>query len=485
MINLKLIYKVLGSLLFVEAFLMLLCFSVALYHGEDDIFAFSVAPIATIIGGFVLRYYGREAGNNLSRRDAYLVVTLAWTVFSLFGTLPFLIGGYITNFTDAFFESMSGFTTTGATVLGDVEILPHGILFWRSLTQWIGGLGIVFFMIAVIPSMTGGSVKVFAAEATGPIKSKMHPRLSASAKWIWSIYTLLTLLCIGTYWFLGMNLFEALNYGMTTTATGGFALHNTSIEYFNSAAIDYACTFFCFLAGINFILLYSTVTRFNLKRLWRSSEFRMYLFMILASVLYVMLELIIRNSYTIEHALRSSLFTVVSFITTTGLFNDDAGTWPHTTWIVLAICMCVGGMSGSTSGGLKSIRAVMLFKLVRNEFRQMLHPNAVLPLSIDGSNVSQQKRASLMSLLFIYLVLFLLASFFLTTIGIDSTNAVTIIISCLGNVGPTLGIEIGPTMAWFDLPAAAKWVCSLYMLMGRLEIFTVLIIFIPNFWTEN
>ncbi len=485
MINLRLIYKVLGSLLFVEAFLMLLCFAVAYYHGEDDMFAFSVATIVTIMCGFLLRYFGREANNNLSRRDSYLVVTLAWVVFSLLGMLPFLLGGYVTNFTDAFFESMSGFTTTGATILADVEILPHGILFWRSLTQWIGGLGIVFFMIAVIPSMTGGSVKVFAAEATGPIKSKMHPRLSASAKWIWSIYALLTILCFGAYWGLGMSVFEATNYAMTTTATGGFAVHNESIEFFHSAAIDYTCTFFCFLAGINFILLYSTVTKFNLKRLWHSSEFRLYFLMIVVSTAYVMLELMLRNSYSISHALRSSLFTVVSFITTTGLFNDDAATWPHTTWIVLAICMCLGGMSGSTSGGLKSIRGVMLFKMVHNEFRQMLHPNAVLPLNIDGNNVSQQKRASLMSLLFIYLVLFFIASFFLTTIGVDSTNAVTIILSCLGNVGPTLGIEIGPTMSWLELPDVAKWVCALYMLMGRLEIFSVLIIFAPNFWNEN
>ncbi len=485
MINAKLIYKVLGSLLFIEAFLMLLCFAMAYYHGEEDVFAFAVSTIATLIGGFILRYYGRAANNTLSRRDAYLVVTLAWTIFSLFGTLPFLIGGYITNFTDAFFEAMSGFTTTGATVFADVEWLPHGILFWRSLTQWIGGLGIVFFMIAVIPSMTGGSVKVFAAEATGPIKSKMHPRLSASAKWIWSIYALLTVLCFGAYWLLGMNIFEALNYGMTTTATGGFAIHNSSVEYFNSAAIDYTCTFFCFLSGINFILLYGTVTRFDFKRLWRSSEFRLYFFLILAAVTYIVVALMLRNSYTIEHAVRSGLFIVVSFITTTGLFNDDPALWPHTTWIVLAICMCIGGMSGSTAGGLKCIRGVMLFKMVKNEFRQLLHPNAVLPLSVDGSNVSQQKRASLMSLFFIYLLLFLFASFLLTILGVDATNAVTIIISCLGNVGPSLGVEIGPSMSWCDLDMVGKWVCAFYMLLGRLEIFTVLVIFAPNFWNEN
>ncbi len=485
MINLKLIYKVLGSLLFIEAFLMLVCLGISYYYGEDDSFAFGVAIILTLLGAFTLRYYGRAANNTLSRRDAYLVVTLAWTAFSLFGSLPFLAGAYITNFTDAFFEAMSGFTTTGATVLDDVESLPKGLLFWRSLTQWVGGLGIVFFMIAVLPSMTGGSVKVFAAEATGPVKSKMHPRLSASAKWIWSIYALLTILCIGTYWLLGMGVFDAVNYAMTTTATGGFATHNDSVEFFSSPSLEYAGTFFCFLSGINFILLYSVVTRFRIKRLWNSSEFRLYFFTILVFVAYITIELLIHNRYTLEHAFRSALFTVVSFITTTGLFNDDAAQWSHNTWIVLAICMFIGGMSGSTSGGLKCIRGVMLFKMVKNEFRQMLHPNAILPLNVDGYNVSQQRRSSLMSLLLIYLLLFIIASFLLTHLGIDSTNAVTIIISCLGNVGPTLGLEIGPTMSWADLPGIAKWVCSFYMLMGRLEIFTVLVIFAPNFWNEN
>ncbi len=485
MINLKLIYKVLGTLLFIETLMLALCLGLSYYFEEDDFFAFSVAAVITLGGGFCLRNLGREANNSLSRRDAFLLVTLAWTIFSLFGTLPFLVGGYITNFTDAFFETMSGFTTTGASVIDDVERMPHGILFWRSLMQWIGGLGIVFFMIAVLPSMTGGSTKVFAAEATGPIKSKLHPRLSSSAKWIWTVYTLLTLLCGVSYWYFGMGVFDAVNYGMTTTATGGFSTHNSSTEFFNSPAIEYTGVFFCFLSGINFILLYNAVAKLRFRKLWESSEFKLYLGLILTFTIYIMLELVTKNSYTLEHAFRSALFTVVSFITTTGLFNDDAATWPHATWIVLAACMFIGGMSGSTSGGMKCIRGVMLFKMIRNEFRQMLHPNAVLPLNIDGGNVSQQKRSSLMALLSIYLTLFVIAAFILAASGIDSTNAVTIILSCLGNVGPTLGIEIGPTMSWADLPAFVKWICAFYMLMGRLEIFTVLVIFMPNYWNEN
>lgn len=221
MVNFRTISKIIGQLLFLECGFMFCCFIISLYYGEDDSMAFLISMIATIGIGFIFKYLGRGASNNMSRRDAYFVVTATWIIFSFFGMCPFLIGGYITNVADAYFETMSGFTTTGATILDSVERLPHGILFWRSLTQWIGGLGIVFFTIAILPSMVGGSVKVFAAEATGPIRSKMHPRLSTNAKWIWSIYLALTVACMGAFWAAGMSLFDSLNYSMSTTATGG------------------------------------------------------------------------------------------------------------------------------------------------------------------------------------------------------------------------------------------------------------------------
>lgn len=485
MINFSMIYKVLGALLYIEAMLLLMCFGMAIYYREDDVFAFAVSLITTLMAGLTLRYIGRNGNNTLSRREAYVVVSMSWIIFSLFGTLPFLLSGYVTSFTDAFFETMSGFTTTGATVIDNIEIFPHGLLFWRSLTQWIGGLGIVFFTVAFLPSMTGGSVRVFAAEATGPIKSKLHPRLSTSAKWIWSVYTLLTLACILSYYLAGMNPFDALNYAMATTATGGFSTHAASAEFFRSPTVEYLCTLFCFLSGVNFVLFYAAFVKWKWKRLFQSTEFRFYVGFIAAFTLFIMIELILYRSYDIEHAFRSSLFTVVSFITTTGLFNDDAGTWPHVTWIVLAACMFFGGMSGSTSGGIKCIRGLMVFKIIKNEFKQLLHPNAVLPLCIDGNNVPSQKRTSLMAFLTIYILLFVIAAFILTVAGIDSTNAVTIILSCLGNVGPTLGLDIGPTMSWSELPVFIKWICSFYMLLGRLEIFSVLVIFLPSFWTEN
>lgn len=485
MINWKLIYKVLGQLLFIEASLLLLSLLVAVYYQQEDIFAFIVATLTTIGGGLILKWRGHGADNSMSRRDAYLVVSLSWIIFSLFGTLPFMVSGYINHFTDAYFETMSGFTTTGATILDDVECFPHGLLFWRSLTQWIGGLGIVFFTIALLPSLVGGQTKVFAAEATGPIKTKLHPRLSTSAKWIWSTYLVLTIACILSYYVAGMGLFDSFNYAMTTTATGGFSTHNTSTEFFHSPSLEYICTFFCFLSGVNFTLLYAAVIKFKIKELFRNSEFRFYIFLVTVFSIFIMVELMVMRNYDIEHAFRSAIFQVVSFITTTGLFNDDAALWPHVTWVVLSMCMFIGACSGSTSGGLKCIRGVILLRMVKNEFRQILHPNAVLPLKIDGVNVPMQKRVTLLAFLTIYLIICVIISFTMIAMGIDNTNAITITLSCLGNVGPTLGLEIGPTMSWSILPDTAKWICSVLMLIGRLEIFSVLVIFSPQFWKEN
>lgn len=463
---------------------MTLCLIISVYYSEDDILAFVVSILLTLIVAVFCRYTGRNANNSLGRRDAFLVVTLAWSVFSLFGSLPYIIGGYIPNFTNAYFETISGFTTTGATILDDVEHLPHGILFWRSFTQWIGGLGIVFFTIAILPSLVGGSVKVFAAEATGPIKTKLHPRLSTSAQSIWVVFLMLTILCMLSFRVLGMGWFDSINYAMTTIATGGFSTHNDSIEFFRSPAIEYVSTFFCFVSGINFILLYRSVINKEVKSLVNNSEVKFYVSAIAAFTTFIMFLLIHSRGYDVECAFRCAVYQVVSFITTTGLFNDDAAQWPHVTWIVLAVCMFMGACAGSTSGGFKSIRCLMLLKVASNEFKQMLHPKAVLPLKIGDTNISMQRRVTLLSFLTVYCLLFLFCAFTMTAMGIDNTNAITITLSTLGNVGPTLGTEIGPTMSWNDLPGTAKWICSVLMLMGRLEIFSVIVIFTPQFWKE-
>ena len=485
MINTKIIYKILGTLLFIEVSLMLWCLIVAFFYHEDDVPAFIISIIVTALGGIVLKYLGHNADNNLSRRDAYFVVSLAWVVFSLFGTMPYIIGGYISNFTDAFFETMSGFSTTGATILSDVEVLPHGILFWRSLTQWIGGLGIVFFTIALLPSMVGGSTKIFAAEATGPIRTKLHPRLSMSAKWLWAVYITITLACMGCYLLCGMDWYEAINFAMTSAATGGFAIYNDSIQHFHSPMIEYVSTFFCFISGVSFTLLYFSAAKLKFRELFRNTEFRFYFLSVAVCSLCIMYTLMMQCGYEMERAFRSALFQVVSFITTTGYFNDDAGAWPHLTWVVLALCMFSGACSGSTSGGLKSIRLVMLLKIVSNEFRQILHPTAVLPLKINAINVPQQKRVTLLAFLVCYLMLVAVMTFVMVMFGIEGADAISITFSSIGNVGPALGSSIGPIMSWDGLPDAAKWLSAIMMLIGRLEIFSVLIIFTPAFWKEN
>ena len=485
MVNYKIISKIIGSLLFIEAFFMSWCLGVSFIFNEDDHMAFLISIVFTMAAGFLFLMFGNRSDNSLSRRDAYIVVTAVWMIFSIFGMLPFIIHGSITDLCDAFFETISGFTTTGASIIDDVEVLPHGILFWRSLTQWIGGLGIVFFTIAILPSLVGGSVKVFAAEATGPIKAKMHPRLTTTAKWLWSIYLLLTIGCGISFWLAGMNWFEALNYSMTTTATGGFAIHNESTEYFHSPTIDYISITFQFLSGVNFTLLYISIFKMKLKSLFRNSEFKLYISVVLIATLWIAYLLFTRMDYDVERSFRCALFQVISFITTTGMFNDDAGTWPHITWVILGVVMYLGACAGSTSGGFKCIRGVMLLKVVRNNFRQILHPNAVLPVKVNGQSIPQSKLIALFAFFTLTILMILFTATIMIVAGIDNTNAITISLSCVSNVGPTLGTQIGPVMSWSSLPDIIKWLLCPLMLMGRLEIMTVLVLFTRSFWKDN
>ena len=485
MVNFRIISKIIGSLLFIEAFFMAWCVAIAFYYHEDDTLAFLLSMLLTFGSAFLFLLAGRKAENSLSRHDAYVVVTAVWVIFSFFGMFPFLVHGSITNITDAYFETISGFTTTGASILDDVEVLPHGILFWRSLTQWIGGLGIVFFTIAILPSLVGGSVKVFAAEATGPIKAKMHPRLSTTAKWIWSIYLFLTIGCGISFWVAGMDWYDALNYSMTTTATGGFAIHNESTEFFHSPTIDYISITFQFLSGINFTLLYICIFKGKIKSIFRNSELKLYISIVVGATLWIMYLLFTRMDYDLEKSFRCALFQVVSFMTTTGMFNDDAGTWPHITWVILGVVMYLGACAGSTSGGFKCIRGVMLLKVIRNNFRQILHPNAVLPVKINGISIPQSKLVALFAFFTLTMLMILVTATIMIVVGIDNTNAITIALSCVSNVGPTLGTQIGPVMSWSGLPDVIKWLLCPLMLMGRLEIMTVLVLFTRNFWKEN
>ena len=485
MVNFRIISKIIGSLLFIEAFFMSWCVIMAIIFHEDDQVAFLMSILITFGCGFIFLFMGRNAENSLSRRDAYLLVTAVWLIFSLFGMFPFLIHGSITNLTDAYFETISGFTTTGASILDDVECLPHGILFWRSLTQWVGGLGIVFFTIAILPSLVAGSVKVFAAETTGPVKAKMLPRLSTTAKWIWSIYLLLTIGCGISFWMAGMNWYEALNYSMTTTATGGFSIHNDGTNVFNSPEIDYISIIFQFLAGINFTLLYISIFKSRLTSLIKDSEFKLYVSLVAIATLVIMSMLIVDLGYGYEQAFRESLYQVVSFMTTTGVYSDNVATWPHLTWIIICCVMLIGACAGSTSGGFKCIRGVMLLKVVFNNFRQSLHPNAVLPVRINGQNVPQSRLIALSAFFVLVVMMLLITTTIMIVSGIDTINSIIIGLSCVSNVGPSLANDIGANITWSGMADHIKWILCLLMLMGRLEIMTVLVLFTRSFWKEN
>ena len=461
------------------------CVGVSFYFQEDDTLAFLMSMLITFGCAFLFLLMGRNARNSLNRHDAFVVVTAVWIIFSFFGMFPFLIHGSCTNITDAYFETMSGFSTTGSSIFDDVERLPRGILFWRSLTQWVGGLGIVFFTIAILPSLVGGSVKVFAAEATGPIKAKMHPRLSTTAKWIWSIYLLLTVGCGLSFCIAGMDWFEALNYSMTTTATGGFSIHNDSFSNFQDPSIDYIAILFEFLAGINFTLLYISVFKGHFKDLFKNSEFKLYIGIVVLATATLVGILFTQMGYDLEKAFRTGLFQVVSFMTTTGVFSDDVARWPHITWILLGGVMFVGACAGSTSGGFKCIRAVMTLKTLRNNFRQILHPNAVLPVKINGSSVPQARIVALFAFFTLFMSMILVTVAIMIVSGIDTINSIVIGLSCVSNVGPTLSNDIGANITWSGMPDYIKWILSLLMLMGRLEIMTVLVLFTRSFWRDN
>lgn len=485
MINWRLLSKILGQLLGIEAVMLIVCIIMSLSYHESDAVAFGWALGATLLTALILLWYGRDASTFLNRREAYLIVSLSWVVFSFLGSIPFMASGSLTTLTDAYFETMSGFTTTGASLIDDVERLPHAILFWRSLTQWIGGLGIVFFTIAIIPSLVEGGVRVFSAEATGPMRTKLHPRLSTTAKWIWGIYIFITVVCAILFWIEGMDAFDSVNYAMTVTATGGFATHNSSTGYFHNPYIDYTAIAFMFLSGVSFTLLYLTVFKGRVRQLIKNSELRLFVFLVVSATAFIMVVLMHSCHYRAEDALRTSLFQVVSFATTTGVFNDDAGQWPHITWVVLSVLMFFGGCSGSTAGGFKCVRGVMVLGVIRNELRRVLHPRAVLPVRVNKQPVPYSTQATLLGYFALYLLLCLVTYFIMIITGVDSTNSITIALSCASNVGPTLGLEIGPTMSWGMLPSMVKWLLSLLMLMGRLEIVSVVVLFTRSFWRDR
>lgn len=473
-----------GFLFFIETGFLILCSLLAVYYQESDVSAFLTSAAITAGAGIIASLFGKNAEKKISRRDGYVVVTFAWVFFSLFGMLPFYISGYIPRITDAFFETMSGFTTTGASILDNIESLPHGLLFWRSMTQWIGGLGIVFFTIAVLPVFGVGGVQLFAAEATGPTHDKVHPRIGVTAKWIWSIYLGLTITEIFLLLFGGMNLFDSVCHSLTTTATGGYSTKQNSIAAFNSPYIEYVITLFMFLAGINFTLLYLLFLKGNFKRLFSDTEFHWYVGTVAFFTIFTTTTLIWTSPMGMEESFRKAIFQVVSLQTTTGFISADYMTWVPVLWTLVCIIMLFGACAGSTTGGMKCIRIAIMNRVAKNELKHIIHPNAILPVRINRQVISPTTKSTVLAFTFLYIAIILIGWIVLMLFEVGFEEAFSVVISSLGNVGPGIG-KCGPAYSWSGLPDAAKWVSALLMLVGRLELFTVLLLFTPGFWKKH
>ena len=482
-INFKTIIRIIGILLLLETVMFLVCSSVSFYYRESDMLDFWKAGGITAGIGLLLAALGKGGERQLTRRDGYVLVSFAWVAFSLFGMLPFYIGGYIPDIANAFFETMSGFSSTGATILDDIESLPHGILFWRSMTQWIGGLGIIMFTIAVLPIFGVSGLQVFAAEASGPTHDKVHPRIGITAKWIWSIYAGITALLVGLLMLGGMDWFDSICHAFATTGTGGFSTKQASVAYYNSPYIEYVISIFMFISGINFTLLLLFVNR-KFKKFIGNAELKFYFGSVVLFTAVIAIVLYYTSPMGMEESFRKSLFQVISLQTSTGFATDDYMQWTPVLWGLLTIIMLMGACAGSTTGGLKCIRMVILTKVSRNEFKHILHPNAILPVRINKQVISPSIVSTVLAFCFIYISIIVIGTLLMMAMGVGAEESMGCVISSIGNMGPGLG-ETGPAYSWNALPDAAKWLLSFLMLLGRLELFTVLLLFTPDFWQRN
>lgn len=502
-LNVRAVARTLGALMFFLGVALLLPMGVGLLYGEASWWSFGVtALLAFGTGGASWYAFGGPRANpdDLGVREGFAIVALSWFVLSLIGCLPFVIGGVLESYTDAFFETMSGFTTTGATILGGagnpaIEALPNGFLFWRSLAHWMGGMGIIVLTLAILPILGIGGMQLFKAEVPGPSADKLTPRVRETAKRLWLIYVGITfvemLLLLPA-----MDLFQAVNHAFATMATGGFSPKNGSIADFDSAYVDAVITVFMFLAGTNFALHYRML-RGKRITIFKDTELRVYAGIVGASTLLMTLgtwrpvvEWLPRvesalssfDGYTsLLEAFRYAAFQSVAIITTTGFATADYEVWPPLALGTLFMLFFVGGMAGSTGGGPKVIRYVLLFKNSFKELKQLVHPQAVIPTRLGGAVVSQDVMRNVLSFIVIYFALNAFGIFMMSLLGLDLMSAFGATIASVGNIGPGFG-DFGPTDNYAQIPIAGKWMLCFLMMAGRLEIFTVLVVFAPAFW---
>ncbi|WP_300852161.1 TrkH family potassium uptake protein [uncultured Bacteroides sp.] len=483
MINFKTVIRIIGILLLLETIMLLVCAGVSLYYQDEDLIDFCISAGITAGTGILMALWGKNGKRQLTRRDGYVLVSFTWIAFSILGTFPFYISGYIPSITNAFFETMSGFSSTGATILDDIEALPHGLLFWRSMMQWIGGLGIIMLTIAVLPIFGVNGLQVFAAEASGPTHDKIHPRIGVTAKWIWSIYAGITGILVVLLMLGGMDWFDSVCHAFTAISTGGFSTKQASIAYYNSPYIEYVLSVFMFISGINFMLLLLFFNR-KFKKAIHDAELKWYFWSVALFTAAIAVILYYTQPMGVEEAFRQSLFQVISLHTSTGFATNDYMLWPAVTWGLLTIIMLMGACAGSTSGGLKCIRMVILAKIARNEFKHILHPNAILPVRLNKQVVPPSVQSTVLAFCFIYAAISIVSVLIMMSLGIDFLESVGCVVSSISNMGPGLG-DTGPAFSWNALPDLAKWLMSFLMLLGRLELFTVLLLFTPEFWTKS
>ena len=479
-INFRQITNLIGFFLLVEGVFMLFGLPFAIYYRDPQpLSLFYSFLITSGFGGIIWMLTRKRQDNHINKREGFVVVSLTWVAISLFGTLPFMISGAVPSFTDAFFETMSGFTTTGASILSDVEVLPKGILFWRSFTHWIGGMGIIVLSIVVLPFLGIGGMQLYTAEMPGVTKDKLHPRISETAKRLWGIYVILTVMHIGLLLLGDMNLLESMCHAFGSMGTGGFSTRNASIGAY-SPYIQYVVIIFMMLAGMNFTLHFLVFTG-KFKLVWRNDELRYYLYLIAGFTFLVGALLFIRMDTGPEKAFRDALFQVVSIITTTGYFTSDYVIWPGAIWFLILLLMFIGGMAGSTGGGVKVIRQLLLFRNAGKELKRAIHPQGIIPVRLNGQAVSQDIIYKVMAFFQLYILIFVFGAIGLSFLGVDFETAIGASISALGNIGPGLG-KVGPVGNYGFIHDAGKWLLSLLMLLGRLELFTVLLLITPSFW---
>lgn len=466
-----------------ESLFMSLAVVVAFIYGGSDFYPLLISCAIMFLTGGTFFLAGRAAkdpGNG--RREGMLIVTLTWLSLSFLGMLPYYLGGYTNSVVDAYFETISGFTTTGASIMTDIESLPHGILFWRSLTQWQGGIGVIVFTVAILPIFGVSASQMFEAETTGITHERFLPRVTQVAKRIWGVYLLLTI-CVFLLLLIGpMNVFDAANHALTLISTGGYSTKNTSLAYWNSAYVEYVSIGSMFIGALNMSLIYFCF-KGQLKRLFHDEEFRWFTGFVLVATIIIAGWISFNNYLEGEHAIRSAAFQVVTLISGSGFATDNYINWGPFFWTIALILMLISGCAGSTSGGLKMSRFVVLVKNLSNTFKKQTHPHAVIPVRINGRAVSADLVHRILAFAFAYLGLIVISCLILAFLGMGFEEAVGAAVSCMGNVGPALG-DLGPIANYASIPDVAKWYLGFLMMVGRLEIFTVLTILVPGFWKQ-